>query len=373
MNARSSRRGRYYAHAVSTRRGRGRVRGGELRRGWPRRPGSGATPGTTRRCPTGSSTARSLNTSILATSTCYRFANGRFYGWEGVGCCAGHLHARLALRPGRGAAVSRSSSATCARRVDFGLAFDADDGRASASAARRNGTRPSTARRAASCAPTASTRCRADDAFLQRDLAAASSRPLECLIAQDGDGDGILEGEQHNTLDADWFGPVAWLSGALPGRAAGRRGDGRRDGRRRLRRAGAARSSRRGRQEHRRSSSSTASTSSTGPTRSTPKPIDSGTGCHIDQVFGQSWACQVGLGRVLARAGDASRRCGRCGATTSRPTSARTARRYKPGRWYAMAGEAGLLMCTCPRGDWDYEQAKGKGARLGSPATSTSA
>jgi uncharacterized protein (DUF608 family) len=30
-----------------------------------------------------------LNTSILATSTCHRFSNGRFYGWEGVGCCEG--------------------------------------------------------------------------------------------------------------------------------------------------------------------------------------------------------------------------------------------------------------------------------------------
>ena len=30
-----------------------------------------------------------LNTSILATSTSFRFANGRFWGWEGVGCCHG--------------------------------------------------------------------------------------------------------------------------------------------------------------------------------------------------------------------------------------------------------------------------------------------
>jgi len=35
---------------------------------------------------------------------------------------------------------------------------------------------------------------------------------------------------------------------------------------------------------------------------------------------------------------------------------------YKAGRWYAMPGEAGLLMCTFPRSDWDYPQARGKGA-----------
>ncbi|MBI2433288.1 MAG: hypothetical protein HYV26_10490, partial [Candidatus Hydrogenedentes bacterium] len=35
---------------------------------------------------------------------------------------------------------------------------------------------------------------------------------------------------------------------------------------------------------------------------------------------------------------------------------------HKPGRWYAMPGEAGLLMCTFPRADWNYDKAKGKGA-----------
>ena len=34
---------------------------------------------------------------------------------------------------------------------------------------------------------------------------------------------------------------------------------------------------------------------------------------------------------------------------------------HKPGRWYAMPGEAGLLMCTFPRSDWSYEQAAGQG------------
>ena len=29
------------------------------------------------------------NTSVLATTTAHRFATGRFWGWEGVGCCEG--------------------------------------------------------------------------------------------------------------------------------------------------------------------------------------------------------------------------------------------------------------------------------------------
>ena len=38
-------------------------------------------------------------------------------------------------------------------------------------------------------------------------------RAVEWLLAKDTDSDGIIDGNQHNTLDTDWFGPVAWLSG----------------------------------------------------------------------------------------------------------------------------------------------------------------
>lgn len=51
-----------------------------------------------------------------------------------------------------------------------------------------------------------------DDAFLRR-IWPGVRRATDWLIAKDGDGDGLIESNQHNTLDTDWFGPVAWLSG----------------------------------------------------------------------------------------------------------------------------------------------------------------
>src|SRR5208337_766915 len=66
-----------------------------------------------------------LNTSILATSTCHRFANGRFYGWEGVGCCEGtcghvwhYAHAVARLFP--------DLERTTRENVDLGLSLQPD-------------------------------------------------------------------------------------------------------------------------------------------------------------------------------------------------------------------------------------------------------
>ncbi len=88
--------------------------------------------------------------------------------------------------------------------------------------------------------------------------------------------------------------------------------------------------------------------------------INSGSGCEIDQVLGQSWAWQVGLGRVLPEQETLSalRSLWRYNFT---PDVGPYREANKPGRWYAMPGEAGLLMCTFPRADWDYDKAKGTG------------
>jgi hypothetical protein len=76
--------------------------------------------------------------------------------------------------------------------------------------------------------------------------------------------------------------------------------------------------------------------------------------------MGQSWAFQVGLPRVLPEkeTRTALRSLWRCNFS---PDVGPYRAAYKAGRWYAMAGEAGLLMCTFPRADWDYDRAKGKG------------
>ena len=295
-----------------------------------------------------------LNTSILATSTSYRLANGRYYGWEGVGCCPGtcdhvyhYAHACARLFP----ELERDTR----ERVDFGLALQPDgeirfrgefnnlaavDGQAGTilRALRENQMSP-------------------DGAFLRSNWPKIRLA-TEWLIGKDANGDGLIESGQENTLDTAWYGKVAWLSGlynaALLGSAAMADEVGDADFARQCREISAA---------GRKNLVAQLFDGEYFINIVDPKHLDainSGTGCEIDQVFGQSWAFQVGLPRVFPQSETvtALKSLWRYNFT---PDVGAYRKVYRPGRWYAMPGEAGLLICTFPRLDWDYAQAKGRG------------
>jgi uncharacterized protein (DUF608 family) len=295
-----------------------------------------------------------LNTSILATSTCSRFANGRFYGWEGVGCCEGtcghvyhYAHAAARLFPD----LERGTR----ERIDFGSALQPDGAihfRGEFNNIPAVDGQAGTVLRALR-----EHQMSADAAFLKRNWPKIKLA-TQWLIAKDADGDGLIKGNQHNTLDTDWFGPVAWLSGLYLAAllAAAQMAE----------EAGDTEFARQCRGVFETGQKNLVAQLFDGEyfiNQVDPKHLDainSGTGCEIDQVFGQSWAFQVGLPRVLPQKESVSALKSLWRYNFS-PDVGPYRAAYKTGRWYALAGEAGLLMCSFPRRDWDYAQAKGKG------------
>jgi hypothetical protein len=295
-----------------------------------------------------------LNTSILATSTAYRFGDRRFYGWEGVGCCEGtcghvwqYAHAVARLFPD----LERMTR----ENVDFGLALQPDG--AIHFRGEFNDFPAIDAQAGSILRALREHQMSADSTFLKRTWPNIK-RAMEWLIRKDGDGDGLIQGNQHNTLDTDWFGPVAWLSGLYLSAllAAANMAE----------EVGDEPFAVKCRQIFDRGQKNLTEQLFDGeyfinkPDPAHLDAINSGTGCEIDQVFGQSWAFQIGLPRVFPerQTMSALKSLWRYNFT---PDVGPYRKRYQPGRWYAMPGEAGLLMCTFPRADWDYLQAKGKG------------
>jgi uncharacterized protein (DUF608 family) len=288
-----------------------------------------------------------INTSTLATSTCLRLEGGRFYGWEGVGCCAGtcsHVW-HYAQSVGR---VFPELERITRERVDYGLSYqpdgsiwyraDIDQPKARHEAIDGQCGTILRVYREHTMSP--------NDAFLRR-IWPRVKGSIQFLIKQDGDGNGVLEGKQFNTLDAAWYGPISWLSSLYIGAL----------------RAGSAMAremedeafaekcetlAKRGGQwvsenlfdgeffYHQRDAAH-------------PEAFGSGIGCHIDQVFGQGWAHQLGLERVLPKEKTQTALKSLWRYNFS-PDVGPYREEYQTGRWYAMPGEAGLIMCTFPKG-----------------------
>lgn len=294
------------------------------------------------------------NTSTLATSTCHRFTDGRLWTWEGVGCCpgtCGHVW-HYAQASGR---LFPDIERDYRRRVDFASAQHPDG---AIGFRAESGMHPAIDAQAGTILRALREHQMAADGTFLQDVWPGVRRAAEWLIAQDDDGDGLIEGAQHNTLDANWFGPVAWLSGlylaalAAAAEMADERGDPAfADRCRNIVTAGRT---------------NLVERLFEGdyfinlPDPRHPEAINSGTGCHIDQVMGQHWAWQVGIGRILPERETVSalKALWRFNFT---PDVGPYRQAHKPGRWYALPGDGGLLMCTFPRADWNYEKAAGKG------------
>ncbi|MCD6346424.1 MAG: hypothetical protein J7L96_03290, partial [Bacteroidales bacterium] len=284
------------------------------------------------------------NTSTLATNTCYQHKNGRFWAWEGVGCCTGtctHVW-HYAQAVGR---LFPEIERDQRERVDFGMAL------------KENGEIGYRALLESSMGPAFDGQCgrilgayrehmmSVDDSFLKRNWSAIK-KATQYMIDQDIDLDGILEGAQPNTLDASWYGKISFISSLYIAAL----------------RAGEKMALEMGDKQFAKDCSAIAEKGAKNIIElfngefffqiEDPKHKDVigvGTGCYIDQIFGQAWAHWDGLGSLFDREKQLSalRALWRYNFV---PDVGPFRRHFTAGRWYAMAGDGGLLMCTWPKG-----------------------
>ena len=286
------------------------------------------------------------NTSTLSTSTCYRFDDGRFYGWEGVYCCAGtctHVW-QYAQAMGR---LFPALERDLRTRVDYGIAYH-ENGALGHRAEAAQG--PATDGQCGTILRVYREHLMSKDSGWLKAFWPRVKQSIRFLIEQDPNQDGILEGPQFNTLDATWFGKISWISSLYvatlrAGEAmAADMGDATFSS---LCRTIAERGSRHLVDELFNGEYFIQKTDT-----NHPRAINTNNGCHIDQVFGQSWAWQVGLPRVVppTESKKALEALYRYNYAPDVGKYRQSMKDIRGGRWYALPGEAGLLMCTWPRG-----------------------
>ncbi|MCE5250469.1 non-lysosomal glucosylceramidase [bacterium] len=169
-----------------------------------------------------------FNISTLRTQTCFRTADGRFYGWEGScdqkGCC--HGSCTHVWNYEQATAFLFGKLAKSMREVEFGHATD-ENGlmsfRVNLPLERAQGWGKAAADGQMGCIMKMyrDWQLSGDDDML-RALWPKVRKALEfCWIpgGWDADRDGVMEGCQHNTMDVEYYGPNPqmglWYLGAL--------------------------------------------------------------------------------------------------------------------------------------------------------------
>ena len=229
----------------------------------------------------------------LASPTCYRFADGRFYTYEGIRSCWGHpnhvwhyaqAHARL----------FPELEQDVIERVWYGFGFKPDG--SMAYRGEYGGDSAIDGHCGVILAVLRAHQTNPDGEFLKR-LWPRVKKSIEYANANDRDGDGLLDTPKLTTLDEPWHGVIPWTSSLYI--AALKAGE------QMALEMGDAEFAADCRQRAEKGRAAMDAKLFNGewfvqiPDPENPNKLGAYETVHIDQVMGQGWAWQVGLGRVL--------------------------------------------------------------------------
>lgn len=293
-----------------------------------------------------------MPTANLATGTAQWWKNGRFWGWEGVGCCHGtcthvwnYSHAEARLFP----ELARSTRTM----QDLGTGFEEATGRVAFRGEADKGFEYAADGQAGTVLKLYREHlCSPDDGFLKANWSKIK-KCLEHLIGKDaelggGRADGVIEGVQHNTYDINFVGANTFV-GSLYLAAL---------------RAGAAMAGRVGDGDAGRYESLAESGRAWAESRlfngeyfiqQIPRGKEKelwqyGDGCLTDQLFGQNWARCLGLptlydeGKVRSSLESVYRYNWAPPGGSLRQYN----QKFPPEREFARDREGGLFICTWP-------------------------
>ncbi|MCC6288304.1 MAG: hypothetical protein IT249_10500 [Chitinophagaceae bacterium] len=286
-----------------------------------------------------------LNIGTLATANTYRFADNRFWGWEGVNACEGtctHVW-QYAQSMGR---IFPSLERDARQRTDLGIAMQENGGiifRAEYE------TRPAIDGQAGTILRIyREHQMSSDDTFLRNNWGNIK-KAVSFMLAQDKNGDGMTDTPMENTLDAVWEGEIAWIVGLCiaAAKAAQLMAEEMKD-------ISFAKTCK---QYVEKGSRNMAEKLFNGEyfihrpdAVEGRKKLGAYNTCHIDQVYGQSWAWQAGLGRLW----DKEKTMSALRALWKynfAPDVGPYIKTHTGGRPYALPVEAGLIMNTNPHNE----------------------
>lgn len=301
----------------------------------------------------------------LQTANCYLLADGkggRFWAWEGIGVCHGTCTHVWHYAQGM-ARLFPSLERNLREKTDYGFA-QLPNGVVPYRAKIKSGEGGGIAIDGQAGTVLRSYRehlISADDSFLQNNWADIKLA-LQYLInfdRNDGDFDGLLDGKQHNTLDASWYGKVHAISSLYI--AALRAGE------EMAKRMDDAEFEAlchdlytKGSQNIETLYNGEYYVQEEDPNH--PEAIGVGKGVYIDQVIGQFWANQLGLGRLYNEEHIQSA-LNALWKYNYVPNVGEFRETFRKGRFYSWGDEAGLIMCSWPNGGlkddfmnhWQYD------------------